>query len=370
VELRSRRRPSAAEAEIAAHRSAGGGAGEQVSALSALQRKMDRYPQLSAEAQTELALRYRQALDAVEQSPATAKGRAQAAQARADADRCMEYLAGANFRLVQLIAREKAQERFGSARTLDMLPDLIAEGLSALAEAARTFDPTASPEFPRYAQSAVRNHIRAAIANSGPLRVTSSVARMKRIATKRRETLTEQLGRPPSTEELQGELLIWCLTWAEGRLSPAEAALDADARHELKMAKLRKQGMLSAIANVEEVLAYSQTVASLSAPLGDGTATLSDVVPDTDTDQLFDQVELDDLNQQLRAALAYALTDREQQILLLRFGLNGGDSWTYARIAPQFGLTAERIRQIERGALAKLAQHPNLAAFLPELDAG
>jgi RNA polymerase sigma factor (sigma-70 family) len=331
---------------------------------------MDRYPQLSPEAQNELAARFKEATAAAEATPASPAGRVQAVKLRQEAERCLEYLVGANFRLIQLIAREKAQERFGSARALDMLPDLVADGLSALAEAARTYDPVTSPDFPRYAQSAVRNHIRAAIANAGPLRVTSSVARMKRIATKRRETLTEQLGRPPSTSELQDELLIWCLEWAEGRLSPSEAALDADARHELKMAKLRKQGMLSAIANVEEVLAYSQTVSSLSAPLGDGTATLSDVVPDPDADELFDQVELGDLNQQLRQVLAQTLTEREQQILLLRFGLDGGDSWTYARIAPRFGLTAERIRQIERGALVKLSQHQNLAAFLPELDPG
>jgi RNA polymerase sigma factor (sigma-70 family) len=373
VELRARRQPSRepsrAEAEIAAHRSQEGGASEQVSALSALQRRMDRYPQLSVEAQNELAFRYKQAAALAERTDVTdAAGRTAAARARRDAEQCLEYLVGANFRLVQLIAREKVQERFGTARTLELLPDLIAEGLSALAEAARTYDPSTTPEFPRYAQSAVRNHIRAAIANSGPLRVTSSVSRMKRIATKRRETLTEQLGRPPSTQELQDELLIWCLSWAEGRLSAAEAALPDEARLELKMAKLRKQGMLSAIANVEEVLAYTQNVSSLSTPLGDGSATLSDVVADNVSDELFDQVELADLNQQLRRALAQVLTEREQQILLLRFGLDGGDSWTYARIAPRFGLTAERIRQVERGALAKLAQHPNLAAFLPELD--
>lgn len=364
MELRPRRPASRADAEIAAHRAGATGSPEQVSALSALQRRMDRYPQLSAEAQSELTARFRQAMVAVNDPRSTP---AQRARAQAEADRCLEFLAGANFRLIQLIAREKAQERYGAARALELLADLVAEGLTALSEAVRTYDPNTCPTFTKYAQSAVRNHIRAAIANSGPLRVTSSVARMKRIATKRRETLTEQFGRPPTTQELQDELLIWCLNWAEGRLSAQEAALDPDARHELKMAKLRKQGMLSAIANVEEVLAYSQTVSSLSRPIGDGTATLSDVLPDRGDDDLFDQAELQDLNQQLRTALASTLTEREQEILLLRFGMGGGEAWTYARIAPKFGLTAERIRQVERGALAKLAQHSNLAAFLPEI---
>lgn len=326
---------------------------------------MEAYPQLSAEAQSELASRYRAAYEASQDMSLSSAARARHA---AEAERCLEYLSGANFRLVQLIAREKAQERFGAAKALDMLPDLVAEGLMALTEAARTYDPKSFPTFTKYAQSAVRNHIRASIANAGPLRVTSSVSRMKRIATKRRETLSEQLGRPPSREELQSELLVWCLEWAEGRLTDEERAMSEDDRHTAKMAKLRKQGMLSAIANIDEVLAYSQTLTSLSTPVGDGSATIGDLMPTGDVDQLFDSVELGDLNRLLVEAIDARCTEREREILRLRFGLSGGESWTYARIAPRFGLTAERIRQVERIALAKLAEDPRLAAFLPELD--
>lgn len=312
-------------------------------------------------------MRYRRASASAADSSLPAASRRKASD---EAERAMEYLAGANFRLVQLIAREKAQERFGAAKSLDMLPDLVAEGMVALTEAARTYDPASCPTFTKYAQSAVRNHIRASIANSGPLRVTSSVSRMKRIATKRREALTEEFGRPPTKEELQRELLVWCLNWAEGRLTAAEAALPEEKREEVKMSKLRKQGMLAAIANIDEVLSYSQSMASLSAPVGEGDATLGDIMPDAVPDALFDSTELSELNRILVEAMRARCTQREQEILALRFGLSGGEGWTYARIAPRFNLTAERIRQIERTALVKLAEDARLAAFLPELDPG
>jgi RNA polymerase sigma factor (sigma-70 family) len=340
-------------------------AGSGVTALSSLQRRMDAYPQLSPEAQSELALRYRSAVARSQDQSVSDRDRRVAA---GEAERCLEYLTGANFRLVQLIAREKAQERFGAAKALELLPDLVAEGMVALTEAARTYDPGSAPTFTKYAQSAVRNHIRAAIANSGPMRVTSSVARMKRIATKRLETLTEELGRPPTRDELQEQLLAWCLTWAEGRLTAREAGLDDEARLEAMMAKLRKQGMLAAIANIDEVLAYSQSLASLSSPVGDGSATLGDLMPSSAAEELFDQAELGELNRLLLEAIDQRCTEREREILLLRFGLAGSESWTYSRIAPRFDLTAERIRQIERVALVKLAEDPRLAAFLPELD--
>lgn len=362
---RPRPKQSAADAEIAAHELGSSSVGGSVSALSSLQRRMEVYPQLSPEAQSELAGRYRAASTAADDPAASKSARA---AAHREAERCLEFLSGANFRLVQLIAREKAQERFGLAKALEMLPDLVAEGMVALTEAARTYDQATCPPFTKYAQAAVRNHIRASIANSGPLRVTSSVSRMKRIATKRKETLTEQMGRPPTREELQGELLTWCLAWAEGRLTAQELTLSDDARHEAKMAKLRKQGMLAAIANIDEVLAYAQSLTSLSSPVGDGSATLSDLMPSSMPDEMFDTAELGELNRLLLAALEQRCSGREQDILRLRFGLDGTEAWTYARIAPKFGLTAERIRQIERIALTKLAEDPRLAAFLPELD--
>lgn len=376
---------SLAEAEISAwvakaqHRAL-----ESIGALSAFQRRMERFPQLSAEAQLELVAEYQDAERAraeIEEVIATTRGRSKAAAARrqrqlrdqvARGRRAEEYLIGSNFRLLQLICRENAEERFGRERAYDVLSDLVAEASVALVEAIRTYDHARCPVFSTYAARVMRDRVRFVLSKEGAMRLPPSWNRLKRIASVRIPQLEADLGRHPTADEIRADLLERCMEWAADKLTDSQRELPEAEQRQLMVAKLRKQGMLGAINSLSEVLQASQTVASLDANVGDdGSSTLGDMISGPVGNEMLDTVDLGELRETLAEALS-VLPDRERQILLLRFGFVDGERWTYAAIGEQFSVTAERIRQIERNVLNKLAGansvRDRLAAFLPSLD--
>ncbi len=348
-----------------------------VSALSAFQRRADRFPPLNNEQQLELARVYRAALvaqEALDSGKLKGKERAAAAEAAARGPAAMEHLCASCWRLAWLLVREQAEKRFGRDRAADMLPDLMAEANSALVRAVRDFDPRQTPKFHTYAARVIRDHLRAVLAREGYMRLAPSWIRVKRMAVTLIPELTTKLSRNPTSEELQEALMLRCLDWADAHLTDAQRALPEAQRHEARMSKLRKQGMLGAVRDIEEVLVASQPVSSLDAPVGSepGAATLADLIPGASSDSAFDQVEHAELQSTLLAALA-ALSERERDILMLRHGYDGGEEWTYGRIAERHGVTSERIRQIEKAALAKLSsphgQFAALATFRPSSNA-
>jgi RNA polymerase primary sigma factor len=345
--------------------------------MSSLSRGADAAPPLSAEAQGEMVAAYQAALAEVEAAGQTrrqgaGRGRdsVRARRAQSEADRCLNYLVTSNFRLVHVIARDLVSRRYPSRdRMSEMLPDLIQEGNFALTQAAQRFDPSRNLSFPKYAARAVRDRVRYVLSEQTPTKMPSAWGRTHRIARHLIPELTTSLGRRPSTEELQAALLEKALEWAADHLTEEDAALDAAGRYEAMMAKLRKQGMLGAIEKIEDILTLSQQMSSLDASIGDGTTTLSEmIVDDSSADDTFDPVELVELRQALDVAMA-ELTDREREIISLRYGFVDGEMWTYERIRPRFGVTAERIRQIERQVLDKLrsptGSYAALSAFLP-----
>ena len=343
-------------------------------ALSAFQRHMEQYPQLSAPAQLELVGDYQAAQQA--QSRLDQPGRlSKVAQRRAQAmvrrgEKAITYLVCSNLRLVLLITRENAEQRFGKERAADMLPDLVGEANVALTEAVTTYDVERCPVFSSYAARMIRDRVRMMLTKEGPLRLPPSWSRLKRIASVRIPALAAEIGRQPIEEEIRADLLAKCLEWAEAKMTDAQRLLPLDEQHLAKMAKLRKQGMLGAIDNYQDVMLATQSVASLDAPVGDGDGgSLSDLlsagaIPGGE----FEGVELVQLKESLAAALD-PLPARDREILLLRYGFYDNESWTYARISERYGVTAERIRQIERNVLARLAaphaHRDALAAHLP-----
>ena len=344
-------------------------------ALSAFQRSADRFPPLNPEQQLALTDVYHHGrFMAGELEAGRVKGRKDLTAAREavrQSEIAMEHLCASCWRLEWLLVREQAEMRFGRDRAADMLPDLMAEAHTALVDAVRTFDKSKTPQFHTYAARKVRDHLRAVLSREGFMRLAPSWNRVKRMAVTLVPELTGQLGRNPSTEEVQDALLARCLAWAEDHLSPDQQRLPESQKQVLRMAKLRKQGMLGAVRRIDEVLAASQAVASLDAPVGDadGTSTLKDLITDVDfDDSLFDAVEMGELQRALAGALA-ALSEREQDIVKLRYGFGVDEPWTYAKIAERHDVTAERIRQIEKSALTKLAsphgQFSSLASFLP-----
>jgi RNA polymerase sigma factor (sigma-70 family) len=351
-------------------------------ALSAFQRRMEQYPQLTPDAQAELAADFQKGEDARsrlelahrEKGARGAKRLSPTAERRAKAEVrrgewAMEHLLGSCFKLVLLICRENAEERYGRERAYSLLEDLVADANLAVTEAARSFDPVRCPVFSTYAARVVRDRVRMVLTKQGPMRLAPSWSRLKRIASVRVPQLAAELGRQPTDAEVRQDLLEHCLVWAEKKLLPEQQALPESQKYELKMAKLRKQGMLGAIENLDDVMLATQAVASLDRAVGaDGSAALSDLVPETASDSTFDGLELGELRDAIGEVLM-SLPDRDREIILYRYGFVDGDSWTYAKIAERYDVTAERIRQIERNVLQRLASphggQSSLSAFLP-----
>jgi RNA polymerase sigma factor (sigma-70 family) len=330
--------------------------GSSVSALSAFQRSADRFPPLSAEEQLAMVARHREVRDKTAKLRASnrARERQRLRELEREEARLVEHLCASCWRLAWVIVREQAEERFGRDRATDMLPDLLAEANYSLVKAVHDFDPTQTPKFATYAARVIRDHTRAVLSREGYMRLAPSWGRVKRLATTRMPELVHELGRKPTTQELQDDLLKRCLEWAEDHLTDDQKNLPAAQRKKLALAKLRKQGMLGAIRDIEEILVVSQSMVSLDGTIGEeGGATLGDTVVAERPEELMDNLERSELHDAIMKALG-GLTEREQEIVLLRYGFDGSEGWTYSAIAEKFGVSSERIRQIERGALEKL----------------
>lgn len=365
---------STADAEIASFLERSRRAASAAGSVSPVAHRLDRYPQLSPEAQGELVAAYQASLVLAERLANREVPRHKLREARKRVDAGQEqltYLVASNFRLVRVIAQDLATRRNPSRDRLSvMLPDLIGEGNIALMKAAREFDPTRGPKFHTYAARMIRDQIRSALSLDTPIRLTAAKSRIHRIARPLIPELTTALGRGPTIEELQDALLARCLEWAEERLTPEQRTLPADAQHRLKIERLKKQGMIGAIRDIENLLARSQQMARLDSLVGDdGATTLGDMVADP-----FDQmeaetiggVELGELRGALGGALG-ALEERERDIMLLRYGFVDGESWTFNAICEHYGVTPERIRQIDAKVLDQLRSSDagELSSHLP-----
>lgn len=354
--------------ELVARAQSGSGR-EHLTSLSALSQQLSSYPPLDPDAQFTRILAYRRGVAASAESvpsdcsPAERRAHARIVQA---GQRAQTELVGSMYRLALLICQELAAERYGRERMLDMLADLVSEANIAVVEAVGTYDETRSPAFSLYAGRVMRDRVRMMLQKSATVGVAPSWLRLKRIYTVLRPEVEMRLGRTPTEVEMQAELRAVCLRWAADRLSPEQQALPEGERDALMESKLRKQGMLGAIDRLSEVLSATQQTTSLDAPLGDGDgARLGDVIAQPGADSSYDAIEHDELRRDLMQALS-AFTERERTIVLMKYGFVDGEQWTYARLAPRFGVSAERIRQIERNVLSKL-RAPTFTNLEPHL---
>ncbi len=222
-----------------------------------------------------------------------------------------EDMIKANLRLVVKIARD--YEGLG----LPLL-DLINEGNIGLMKGVERFDPDRGAKLSTYSSWWIKQSIRRALANQGktirlPDHVVDKVAHIHRAETKLRETL----GREPSEEELADEL-------------------GTNARR-LKMYR-----------------EASRAPVSLDAPLGDdNNERVSEVVADPNAAAPFERL-LKETDTALVKEVFAGLPDREKSILTMRFGLESGEPKTLEQIGEHFGVTRERIRQIQEAALKTL----------------
>ena len=237
-----------------------------------------------------------------------------------------EKLVSANLRLVVMAAKQY------NLHTALSFEDLIQEGNLGLMRAVDTYDATKGFRFSTYAMHWIKQAISRAMLNQGrAIRVPVNVLEFKSKYNKAVKALFEQLGRDPRLEEVA-------------------------------------EYMGEKVEKVKEMETLIKDPVSLNTSLNDeDDGTLEDLVADPNQDRPDDRID-NELRAKAIAQVLETLTQREKEVIIARFGLNGTRTKTLEEIAADYKLTKERIRQIEQSALHKLRNPRRLDTLRAHID--
>jgi RNA polymerase primary sigma factor len=287
-------------------------------------KQIGKVPLLNAAEEVELAMRIEAGLfaeDKLANTPSLTKELERELKWVArDGQRAKSHLLGANLRLVVSLAKRY------TGRGMQFL-DLIQEGNLGLIRAVEKFDYTKGFKFSTYATWWIRQAITRAMADQArtiriPVHMVEVINKLARV----QRQMLQDLGREPTPEELSKEL----------DMTPEK---------------------------VVEVQKYGREPISLHTPLGeDGDSEFGDLIEDTEAVVPADAVGFTMLQKQLESLLD-SLSEREAGVIRMRFGLGDGMPKTLDQIGDTFGVTRERIRQIESKTMAKL-RHPSRSQSL------
>jgi RNA polymerase primary sigma factor len=288
-------------------------------AISLYLREIGRIPLLTAEQEVSLAKRMEAGKNAKRRlsrgAKLSAEERRELRELVRDGQAAQEHLIKANSRLVVSVAKKYV------GRGVPFL-DLIQEGNIGLIRAVKKFDYRRGFKFSTYATWWIRQAVTRAIADQGrtirvPVHMYEQINRLARVTRQ----LVQEFGRDPTTEEIAEELGV----------SPKK---------------------------VERTIKVAQRPLSLEMPVGEeDDSFLGDFIEDSEAPSPTDQASQQLLRDQIDDIFV-SLTPREVRILQLRFGLVDGYSYTLEEVGRKFGVTRERIRQIEAQALGRL-RHPS-----------
>lgn len=294
--------------------------------ISLYLKEISRIPLLASQQEVDLATRMEKGLRAqallARNRPHPPKKREQLKRLVKDGQEARQQLIKANFRLVVSIAKKYVGRGVS-------FQDLIQEGNIGLIRAVEKFDYHRGYKFSTYATWWIRQAVTRAIADQGrtirvPVHMCERINKMSRVT----RTLVQNLGRDPTSDEIAQEL---------GTTSK----------------------------KVEKIIEVAQRPLSLEMPVGeDKDSHLGDFIEDQKSPAPTDVAALRLLRNDMQEILT-SLSPREGRVLQLRFGLQDGYSHTLEEVGQKFGVTRERIRQIEAKALRKL-RHPSRSRKLRE----